>query len=571
MHNARTHLVILAGLIAAYVIMNVGLVFWLGHEYRPSLFISVWSEILKDGLHGRNTAVPKSLAFLTMLAVGIPAIFILASLGWISTENRYGNAHFANAQEVKKMKLFSKQGIILGFAFGWFNTLIGARILRTCEPLSILLLAPPGTGKTAGIVVPNLLSCGDSMIAHDVKGELYAMTSKRRAEFSKVIRFSPADESSACWNPLCEKSLPGNWDDKVAAVERIGSTIYQSDAKSGDDYWTSEARVIFIFFALDLIHRHGFTSLPDIRAAGLAEGDIQGWMAEYVDENEASLPDRVIQEANGLIAKADKEFSGCFGTFKKGLNVFGDARVARASSRSDFSLLGLRSEPTTVYVTVRPNDSERLAPYLRLLFEQAASTLLSVQKKPGEVDITFMLDEFIRLGRIPTVIESPALSRGYGVRSILVAQDYGQIRKLYGDDGVEEIKSTTAYKVILTQNNDKTCEDVSRSIGDRTEIKKTRSSSRGGGSTSYAEEKLPLVKPQDVGELKFGHALVTMQGYKATPIRARLPFYFKVKAFKRLVGCVDPNFEQEVFEAAEPDEHSGGEGAIESQREGVAV
>jgi type IV secretory pathway TraG/TraD family ATPase VirD4 len=42
-----------------------------------------------------------------------------------------------------------------GMVFGVF----GNKFIRTKETLSVIVAAPPGTGKTTAIAIPNLLMC----------------------------------------------------------------------------------------------------------------------------------------------------------------------------------------------------------------------------------------------------------------------------------------------------------------------------------------------------------------------------------------------------------------------------
>jgi type IV secretion system protein VirD4 len=87
---------------------------------------------------------------------------------------KYGFGRFANKSDIKKQNLNFQKGIILGK--------LGRKFIRFDKPLSLLVLAPPGTGKTAGIVIPTLLTIENSVIVHDPKGELYDITNKRRRQ-----------------------------------------------------------------------------------------------------------------------------------------------------------------------------------------------------------------------------------------------------------------------------------------------------------------------------------------------------------------------------------------------------
>ena len=449
-------------------------------------------------------------------------VFFLLPVG--SGSKQYGAARFATRRDISNMGLFAKKGIILAKA--------AARYIRFDDSLSVAVLAPPGAGKTAGVVIPTLLSCGNSMVIIDIKGELYDVTAKRRGEFSNVLRFAPAEDNSMAWNPLDKEVLPQNWPDMIQTVDRIASVLIP--VRDESDYWNLSARSCLVFYALYLIHQHGETNLADIRATALETGDPQGWIEEALIDAGDALPQRVIEEGNILVSKADKEFSGVFSSFIKCLNVFADQRVAKATSSNDFTATQLRKQRTSLYLAVSAVDIDRLAPLFRLFLESIALHLLATSPASDDVNVTFILDEFIRLGKMKVLIENPALSRASRFNSVFIAQDSAQIESLYGASGMSELETTTAYKVIFQQNNIATAEKISRMIGDKTQVRKSQSSSRGNVSRSHSDEAARLVKPQDIMALSKDKCLILAQGNMERPIKANICFWFKDRALSRV-------------------------------------
>lgn len=535
MNNVGTLLIDFSSLLAFYLLATL-LVVMFGHaHFEPYIVLKLWLTHWKS---------PPAFLIGSTVAGGIAAAGLLIWNPFRSGSTEYGNARWARLSDMKAMGLASSRGIILALAFG--------RYVRTSEPLSVLVLAPPGAGKTSGIVIPTLLSCGNSMLICDIKGELYEITSKRRAVFSRVLKFQPASSDTCKWNPFDKAELPAAWPDIVIHVERVASILFKKE-KGGSEYWVEEGRSVFIFYALYLIHKmlttaedseRPYVSVPEIRALALAEADVQGWMAKILDE-ETDLPERVIQEGNSLVGKADKEFSGVFSTFKSKLNVFADDRVRNAMSGSDFSALDFRRSGLSVYVMVKLVDMARLQILLNLLFEMTAASLMSETALPGEQQVTFMLDEFVRMGRLDIVKDMPALSRSYKLNSVFIAQDYGQIRELYGEAAVSIFENTTAYKVVFSQDDIPTREKISKAIGNTTRLR--RSQSDGAGKTllesgSHTESKslegVALVTPQDVGSIRKGRCIVLAHGHHNRPIQAKTAYWFKNPQMKKLAGSL---------------------------------
>jgi len=442
----------------------------------------------------------------------------------------YGGAHWAGISEIKKFKLSADQGIILGVK--------NNRYLRTQEPLSVLVYAPPGTGKTAGIIIPSLLSSLNSVIVHDPKEELFQKTSKYRSEFSKIIKFSPGDQDSVSWNPLSKEELPSEWADIETIVSRIAHSLFTPSKNKGeDDMWVREARSLFMFWSLYLIARTGETSMPEILEKSMNLGDspdLQTVIALALEE-EKELPQRVIIEGNSLLGKADREFSGVLGTYKSYMNIFLDSRISKNLSGSNFSLKSLRAEKTSIYLTVKNADQTRLKPILTLFFEAATLAALDHEPAAHEEGITLFIDEFVRLGRMKEVLEMPSIGRSYKLNAVFVCQSISQLIDIYGVEGADKLKNTCAYHAVFTQNEFKTAKDISDSIGKKTRLRKSYSGQFGKiiKNTQEGQEGVPLVLSQEIMSLPQGKTLILVQNHFETPILAETALWFKDKTLSK--------------------------------------
>ena len=472
--------------------------------------------------------------FWLALASGLLPAFLLVGLNPLRQPPRghHGDARFASNKEIKQMGLFAKRGLILGK--------VGRRIVRTAQPLSALILAPPGTGKSAGIVVPNLLLERErSFMVLDVKGELYDLTAKHRAGFSKVLRFAPGQEDTVGWNPFVR--IPDDFGGRAVLARRIAKILIRGE-KEGD-YWTLAAQELFAFAAQALMHRDDVTSLPAVYSALIQGRDrrkniiaLAGAESPFGD----ALPSDLRSYGLGVATYADAQFDGLFGTLETHLGVFADPSLQGAFVRSDFDFDLLGREFTTVYVCVRDRDIERLGGVIRLFFEFAASEL-SVRAEAAEgkklLPITLLLDEFVRLGKLEQVRDLPALSRGAGVNVVLLAQDWGQIRTRYGADGASAIEGTMAYLLVLTQVNHDSAERISKRMGEQTRSRYSISLGQNNkDNISVSSEGKRLVLPQELLALPFGHAFLLAQFAGERPLKMEIPLWFKSRQMKRLAS-----------------------------------
>lgn len=537
--GARTLVDMVAALVG-YAIITLTLIYYGGFEKHPLVLLKALKTF---GMHW-----PFWMMITTLGGVGSSVLILV--LNPFRNSSAYGGAEWATEKMIQNMDLRAETGVIIGMKNG--------RYLRVDKALSCFIYAPPGSGKTAGIIIPTLLSTGNSTITHDPKGELYNKTAPHRAKFSKVLKFAPGDRESAGWNPLAKRELPEEWDDIVVTVDRLcKSFITTGDPeKDKSDHWVKEARSLFMFWALYQIHCDGETSLPAVRKANASCQNVQDALAEILDNDSAyenidaeeegvpahvKLPSRIIEEANRQISKAEKEFSSVVSTFSGYLDIFGDPKVADNMSRSDFSLSDLRHECTSLYLCVRASDQGRLKPVLSMFFEYCALTYLHEEPKPEEQTITMLLDEFVRLARMKEILEMPAISRSYRCNVLFVCQSQSQVKGLYGQEGLDQLINTCAYLIVFSQNEVNVAEQVSKSIGPRTRKKISYSGQQGAftRNQSESEEGVPLVLPQDVMSQGFGEIIILVQNHFKNPIKAKVPMWFWDKAQKAVINLRD--------------------------------
>jgi type IV secretory pathway TraG/TraD family ATPase VirD4 len=80
----------------------------------------------------------------------------------------------------------------------------GGRIRFDVSGVHQLVCAPTRSGKGVGFAVPAMLTHQGSVVAVDIKRELWHVTARRRAELSRgrVFRFDPFGEETARYNPM---------------------------------------------------------------------------------------------------------------------------------------------------------------------------------------------------------------------------------------------------------------------------------------------------------------------------------------------------------------------------------
>jgi type IV secretion system protein VirD4 len=525
---------------------NVRVAFWryvmpLALVYGGVTYI-VWAENVKFGQLDWFMNMPSGFwyALIDKIEVGallgasvILHIYAVSNLSFTKEENRYGYAKFAKRTDIKKMGLsFNGKGTVLGK--------LGERLVTTDKPLSVLCLAPPGTGKTSGFVVPNLLRNENSMVIYDKKGELYKLTANARQKLGQTtLVWDIHSKNTARFNVLSKEFLPDDEAAYLPYIENIAHLLIAEDGESGDKFFIQAARDVFKFFAL-----YGVLSEDDMSIAQVSDLIFEGGVPEKnlqlilaIEE----LPSLVQKLGNKVLSdtKASDQWAGIIGTLRNALSVFDDPQVRLATEgQSNFSGMEMRALPTSVYVRIKETDSDRLKPVVRLLFNTLANQLISTMPSRDDRAITFICDEFKRMGKLEQMMNLPEISRGYKLNLLIVAQDYGQIESMYGRSAISVLETNTEYKVILRQNNHDTAKRISEFVGSYTDKRSSESVDKKGMldktvSENVADEGISLISAQDIMSLSKEECFIIAGGAASKPIKAKLAFLMSQKEYER--------------------------------------
>ena len=246
-----------------------------------------------------------------------------------------------------------------------------------------------------------------------------------------------------------------------------------------------------------------------------------------------------------------------------GIGIFKNSAVVSRTSFSDISFKDLRGlkdpitgefKPISVYLSVNQVDARALSVISGTFIDLMSSYLIAnppnfvnaTDGKMGPFACLFALDEFPTMPKLKAVIDGPAVGRGQKVSYLLIGQDLGQISGKYGKDDLETVISTTACKVILSQNNEVTAQRFSKMIGNKTVQSTSFSKNEGAFSkgsnpfaknVSYQLQGVSVISTTQLLSLPTSKQVVLMQSYIDRPIMADSPRWYldpKMKALAKL-------------------------------------
>ena len=622
-------------------------------EYLFSRY-GMWFRQL-SGYHGQF-AISLWMPILPFITLPIGLIIGVMSNPYRFQSNIHGSARIATEKDILKMPLLGFDGFCQ--VVGKFNN----KLLMLKETLSTLCCAPPGTGKTAGVVVPTIFnSKGLSIIVNDPKPELCYSTTGARAKEGPVFVINWGAEDNPAegiyypsWNPLSPNALPAPGPDRDMYVDSMCNILVEDPKGGADPHWSKTGRsaltgfIHFVSFKCEKARANDYfiariyegklddedkrvlesyylemhdpqaaRAIQDLRMGNLTidnylpigtwsllpekwighepclamilewitesqikqsqeikrrldEGDQMAAMADpmrdllqdAIDEaRKYGYSQRCIVELSQLSAMPDKERGSVLSTGLAGIGIFKNSAVVSRTSFSDLQFKDLRGmkdpvtgewKPISVYLSVNQVDARALGIISGTFIELMSSYLIAnppkfVNKTDGQMGpfpALFVLDEFPQMPKLKAIIDGPAVGRGQKVSYLLIGQDLGQISGKYGKDDLETVISTTACKIILSQNNEVTAQRFSKMIGNKTVQTTSFSKSEGLGkganpfskNVSYQLQGTSVISTTQLLSLPMLKQVVLMQGSIDRPIMADSPRWYLDKKMKALAA-----------------------------------
>ena len=621
------------------------------------LFSRYWNWMRQIGNYHGPFSFSLWLPVLPILSLPIGLIIGAVTNPYRFQSNIHGSGRIATLKDIKAMKLLDGFCMVIGKFKGYY--------LKLPETLSTLCCAPPGTGKTAGVVIPTIFnSKGLSLVINDPKPELCFTTSGARAKEGPVFIINWGAEDNPAeglyypsWNPLSPTALPAQGPGRDMYIDSMCNILVEDPKGGADPHWSQTGRAAltgFIHFIASKCEKarandyfigrvyegkldeedkqvlEGYyedikmhnpaavRAISDLRNNNLtvenyvpigtwdllpekwvgreaciamimewlteaqikqgqeikrrlAEGDQMAAMADPMrDLLDAAIEEsrkygysqRAYTELSTLSNMPDKERGSVMSTAFAGIGVFKNSAVVSRTSFSDLQFKDLRGmkdpitgewKPISVYLSINQVDARALGVISGIFIELMSSYLISnppnyvnaTDGKMGPFPALFVLDEFPQMPKLKAVIDGPAVGRGEKVSYLLIGQDLGQISGKYGKDDLETVISTTACKVILSQNNEQTAQRFSKMVGNKTVQTSSYSKQEGfskqanpfSKNVNYQLQGVSVITTSQLLSLPMLKQVVLYQSYIDRPIIADSPRYYldpKMRALSKL-------------------------------------
>jgi type IV secretion system protein VirD4 len=206
-----------------------------GHTWYAPWSVFDWAQRFGQLPSCRRVFAIARLALVASALLSILPLIVARRAGGVRVKP-LGDRKWGTERHMKAAGLLTGQGTVVGA--------YRARLLTYDGPEHQMVSGASRSGKGVGHVIPTLLNWPHSVLAYDVKGELWQLTAGFRSRFSHCLFFNPTRPDSARFNPLLEvRKGP----DEVRDAQNIVEMLVNPDgSKLTLDIWDQQASQLLV-------------------------------------------------------------------------------------------------------------------------------------------------------------------------------------------------------------------------------------------------------------------------------------------------------------------------------------
>lgn len=437
---------------------------------------------------------------------------------------------FPNRRQWLRRRRRSRGDALAGVRSGGAGIYLGVdargQMRRGRPERAVLVLGPPRSGKTSGVIIPSLLAHRGAAVSTSTKPDVMAATAATRARDGRVWEFDPTGASRDVvagverlrWSPVLCSS---DWDGALLMARAMVTGAGVGAGTTDSSHWARRAQALLA----PLLHAAA--------VGGREVSDVVGWVSRHeIDEPGALLQDHhgaelAAGQLTGVQNTEERERSSIFSAAADALDAYTSHAAIKAATHPNFFAARFVRSTDTIYIHAPAEHQQLAAPLVcGLLAEIRRAAYALHRQAPGGPPVLFALDEVANIAPLAELPQIASEGGSQGLMLLAALQDLSQARGRWGAsaDGFLTLFGT---KLILPGIADqKTLEAVSTMLGeyDRQVVGRTIPSNRGamigmilGGSqhrmplaqpsTTYSTQRTRMLSPGEVANIPAGRAL----------------------------------------------------------------
>lgn len=464
-------------------------------------------------------------------------------------------------------------GLIV-FLISFFLILICEKKLTIIDSTNshIGLIAQTRSGKGAGVIIPTGLNWEQSLIALDVKKEIYIYTKNYREQVlkNKILLFEPfndkPEKNKVRYNPLAEIRIGTK--NEVDDCYIIAEILTAPPEAKDKNHWTESAKNLVFGAILHLAYVNKLEGkevtlgevydfltsdnlMKKIKECGTYLHESENFFKTIYDETQLiGVPEGthplVKRWANEMSNKRGEEFSDILSTTLANISLFKSPLVRWATSKSDFKMndIANKETPYSLYLVLPEEQIQTSGMLIKLMITMFISKLTPKDfvNNNNKYETLALLDELPLFNYIPQIERGSGFAAGAKIKLLVVGQSLSQFYKIYGEKNMllDNLANNVFYASATTDLT--TAEKVSKLLGNKTIVYKNASYSQKLFSQRLSDTttKRELLTPDEIINLPEDKNLIMLRGDIRTVLGKKIQYY-KESYFNKKANLKEKN------------------------------
>jgi type IV secretion system protein VirD4 len=343
----------------------------------------------------------------------------------------------------------------------------------------LLVLGPPQSGKTSGLIVPAVLAFSGAVVSTATKIDVLSATAASRSRYGRVWLFDPAGEEiippgvhELRWTPISGSST---WDGaRSMARAMVDATL--RDVGSGEEVHFADLAAKYLATLLHAAALHAETTIEDVRH-WVAATEFRAPVG-ILSATAASIHPRrrgaslALDDLSRIFYTDLRERSSISSTTSRVLDAYGSEAVISRCKLPNFDPDDFVRSAETIYITAPARHQAMVAPLIVGLLEEIKEAIYRLNREQPlatsrRSPVLFALDEAANIAPIRHLDKYVSEGGGQGLQIMACFQDLSQARARWGDDVGKGFLSLFASKAIFPGIGDlDTLQALSTMVGD---------------------------------------------------------------------------------------------------------
>ncbi|MBP3621505.1 MAG: type IV secretory system conjugative DNA transfer family protein [Lachnospiraceae bacterium] len=449
-------------------------------------------------------------------------------------DEEFGSARWATVREINKR--YAAKENVFGDIPMWRQNMIltkGARMGFDFERpehqknANTFILGGPGTWKSRGYSMPNIMQMNGSFVVTDPKGEMARKLGHMLVRFGyRVLVFDiNKPDKSVCYNPF---KYFRNDKDVLQFVTNFFNATENKRASKQDDFWDKQAMNLMLAFTYYLYHfapseEQNFGMINELLLAADVKDDADALSA--VDlifaRLEKEYPNHIAVKYYKSYHKGGaKTLQSIQSTLSARLAYFNLEAISKLTATDDIDICRMATEKTAIFCVIPDADQSLnflVGTMYQQMFQQLYDLADNVYNGKLPMHIRFIMDEFANVALPDNYQNILSTARSRNISFAIIIQDKSQIEKIF-EVLHKTIMGCCSEWLFLGSNELDVCKMFAELCGKETIYVKeySRSYGRNGGySVSTRKQQRDLCDADEIRRKANRIALLIIEGEHA--------------------------------------------------------